>query len=153
LRDRRRCQGHIGELGEGGAWLRSELLADDGVNLGCGQRGHRVLQGRQLGDERRRQQVGTCRHHLPELDERRPELLNRQQDAPLDRLVFERPGAFEQLCRQPAFLQLQRLHEGAEPVAHEDGEDITQAGGVAEDDLPGANVVVHTAQRSRHRRA
>src|SRR5438105_5101871 len=48
---------------------RPELGGERRLKLGEWHRRHRVLQRRELGDHVRRQEVGTCREDLPELDE------------------------------------------------------------------------------------
>ena len=55
----------------------AELALDHRDDLGLRERRHVVLQLRELGDVLGRQEVGPGREHLPELGERRAELLER----------------------------------------------------------------------------
>jgi hypothetical protein len=60
----------------------AQLLLHHPDDLLLGERGHVVLQGRQLLDERRGQQVRTGRQHLTQLGEGRPQLLQRRAEPP-----------------------------------------------------------------------
>jgi hypothetical protein len=91
---------------------------------------HVVLQRSELGDDVRRNDVGTCREQLPELHERRAELVEQLTQV----LPARRRSFFIRRCeprlRGPARQQvgeLVRLEEVAEAVAHHHLRDLGQA--------------------------
>ncbi len=75
LSDGRRGERRVVERGEELVGVLAELLADDLADRGDGQRRDRVLKLLHLEHDLRREEVGTHRHELAELDERRTEFL------------------------------------------------------------------------------
>ena len=132
LADRRRRHRFLLERGEELLDGELELLADHALDLGEGERRDVVLEGAQLDDDVRRHDVGTRREQLPELDERRPELVEHlaQVLAALGRcrLRLERHG-----CPRPGqeVGQLVRLEPVAEAVPYGDLGDLRHAPEVA----------------------
>jgi hypothetical protein len=78
LRDRRRGERTTVELGENLLDGPAEGHCERGGRLVAGERRHLVLELRELGGDIGRQQIGTHRERLAELDEDRPELLERE---------------------------------------------------------------------------
>ena len=81
LRDRRRRQRRGVEMLEGFADVLAERGFDDPARGFAVEGRHPVLQQRQLGRDVRRHQVAAGRQDLPELDEDRPQLLQREAQA------------------------------------------------------------------------
>ena len=75
LADRRRRDRHRIELGEQPLERVPELGLDHTANVGEWERAHVVLEGAKLDDDVRRDDVGASGEQLPELHERRPELV------------------------------------------------------------------------------
>ena len=75
LADRRRRDRPLLELDEELLELEPELALDDLADRGERHGPHVVLEPAQLGDDVRRHDVGARREQLPELDERRAELV------------------------------------------------------------------------------
>ena len=109
-----------------------ELLLDHPLGLLERERPHVVLQPAQLDDDVGRHDVGPGREELPELHERRPELVEhlaqvlaaRGRRAVLGRDVGE--AVLRRAARQEV-AELVRLEEVAEAVAHHDLRDLRQA--------------------------
>ena len=75
LADRRRRDGHRIEGEEETVDRVAEILFDHALGLLERERAHVVLEAAQLRDDVRRHDVGARREQLPELHERRPELV------------------------------------------------------------------------------
>ena len=116
LADRRRRQHLLVELEEEPLDRLAELLADHALDIHERKRPHLILQAAQLGDDVRRHDVGPRREQLPELDERRPELVEH-----LAQMAAARGRrAVDGRVPAPAFEQI------AEAVAHRDLRDLAQ---------------------------
>ena len=131
LADRRRRDRHRIELEEQPLDRVAELLLDHALGLLERERPHVVLEAAQLGDDVRRHDVGARREQLPELHERRPELVEQlaqmlaARGRPCSSYIVGEPrlrGAARQQVGQ-----LVRLEEVAEAVAHHDLRDLRQA--------------------------
>ena len=81
LADRRRRERREVELEERAIHPQVELRLDDVAHLLERDWRRVVLQAAKLGDDVRRDDVGTRREELPELDERRPELVEHRAQA------------------------------------------------------------------------
>src|SRR4051812_49246792 len=112
LADRRRRDWPFLELGEQLLDRQAELLLDDLLDVRERNRADVVLQAAELGDDVRRQDVGTRREQLPELHERRAELVEHLAEmlSALRRLAvdLEARSAAREEVGQPV---------GVEPVA------------------------------------
>jgi len=75
LSDRRGGDGTLLEVREQLSDREAEILLDDLLDVGEGERADIVLKAAELGDDVGREHVGPCRQQLPELDEGRPELV------------------------------------------------------------------------------
>ena len=115
----------------------AELLLDHALGLLERERAHVVLQPAQLDDDVGRHDVGPRREELPELHERRPELVEHLAQVLAAR---GRGGALlgrhvgEPILRgapRQQVAQLVRLEEVAEAVAHHDLRDLRQASDAA----------------------
>ena len=82
LADRRRRDGLLLEVEERPLDRQAELRLDDPLDVLDRERRHLVLELPELGDHVRRDEVGTRREQLPELDERRPELVEHLAQPP-----------------------------------------------------------------------
>ena len=130
LRDRRRPERPRVELAEHLERRAAERALELGQEVVERDRRDLALQLLELGDPGRREEVDPRRHHLAELDERRPELLEREPHAlrrlEADRLDLRAPaedlaGALEDVGdADPA-------DEVAEAVPDEDRGDLVQA--------------------------
>ena len=81
LGDRRGGQRHRIERREGGPDRHAELALDDRLRLCAVERQHAVLQQGEIVDDVRRHEVAAGGQDLAELDEDRPEFLQRQAQA------------------------------------------------------------------------
>ena len=81
LSDRRRRERREVELEECAIHAQIELRLDDVAHLLERDRRRVILEAAELGDDVRRDDVGTRREELPELDERRPELVEHRAQA------------------------------------------------------------------------
>jgi hypothetical protein len=88
------------------------------------------VQSFELRDPRRREEVDARRHHLPELDEGRPELLEREAHA-LRRVELLRLGRLAPVQDLPGALEhpgdADAAHELPQPVADQYRGDLLQA--------------------------
>ena len=82
LTDRRGGDRPLLEVDERPLDRQPELGVDDALHVLDRERRHLVLELPQLGDHVGRHEVGPCREQLPELDERRPELVQHLPEPP-----------------------------------------------------------------------
>ncbi len=125
LADRRRGQRLLAEPGKQ-LFQRLAQLAFDHRPHRLGRISRRVfLQLLQLLGQRQTDQVGPRAEHLAQLDERRPELRERQPDARLGRLASQRisRAALEELLGE---LQIELGHPTRQAVLAEHGEDLNR---------------------------
>ncbi len=125
LADRGRRDRPLLELDEELLELEPELALDDLAHRGERHGPHVVLEPAQLGDDVRRHDVGAGREQLPELDERRAELV--EQLAQADAAC----GTFLRLGRRPVppreqVGQLVAFEEVAEAVPDRDLRDLRE---------------------------
>ena len=92
LADRRCGERHLVELDEEPLDRLIELLADRALDIRVRERAHVVLKPAQLGDDVRRHDVRPRREQLPELDERRPELVEHLAQVTAARGALDRAG-------------------------------------------------------------
>ena len=85
------ASGSLVELEEQPLDRLAELLRDRPLDVRERERAHVVLQAAQLGDDVRRHDVGPRREQLPELDERRAELVEHLAQVPAARRALEPP--------------------------------------------------------------
>ncbi len=126
LTDRRRRDRHRVEVEEEPLDRVPQLLLDHALRLLEGERAHIVLQRPQLGDQVGRDDVGPRGQELPELHERRPELLQHLAQV----LTARRRRHRTDVRDPPSGNQVGepvRLEEVAEAVAHHDLRDLGQA--------------------------
>ena len=90
LGHRRGCHGLYLEGAEGFADGLAQRVLDDPHGLLAGKRGHPILQGAELVRNVQRYQIPPRGKQLSEFDEHRPELLQRQQQAPPARFIADR---------------------------------------------------------------
>ena len=129
LADRRSRDRHRLELDEQPLERVPQLLADDPLDVLERKRPHVVLQRAQLDDDVGRHDVGPRREELPELHERRPELVEdlAQVLAAGGRGAVLGGHGSHPLLRRAAgqeVAELVRLEEIAEAVAHHDLRDL-----------------------------
>ena len=123
LADRRRREGRAIEAREHEVEILAPGLVQDLVDLVGRHRRHRVLELPELGDQRRRQQVGARRRDLAELDERGAEIL--EHAAQPDRERIRRRDPLDHGDRRAD--QRQATHQLAEPVLDEHRADLGEA--------------------------
>src|SRR5690606_18118555 len=138
------------EAGEQFADRRAERTLDDGARHLAVERRDLVLQQCEVVDDVRRQQVAAGREDLPELDEDRPQLLQRQAQAGTARLRRDRGrGARHERPHQlePA-LGRGVVQQGIEPVAQQDAADACGAQDAAQAVLRADRRATRAAMRS-----
>ena len=104
-----------------------EVFSDDALDVFVGERAHVVLEGLQLGQDVRRDDVGAGREELAELDERRAELVQHlpQVLAALRRCAFGVPRSRQASGQQVG--QTVGLEEVTEAVLDRDLGDLGDA--------------------------
>ena len=155
LSDRRRRDRRLLELEEEPLDLEPELGLDHGAGLCERERTNVVLELPQLCDDVGRNDVGARRQQLPELDERRPELVEHLAEARATgrRLRHVDPRPERQEVAQPVSLE-----EVAEPVTDRDLRDLGQPADVPRGRRHGISVTgaletaVERGLRNRRRR-
>ena len=120
LADRGRCHRPILERGEDRLRIRPQLRADHRTDLVDRHRRRGILELRQLGDERRREEIRSRGQELAELDERRAEFLECGPEVRrgLGGGSLRRVGCAAPPGREDA-LQSEEPHDETEPVASE----------------------------------
>ena len=119
LADRRGRERLLVELGEQPLDRLAELRADRALDVRERERAHVVLEPAQLGDDVGRNDVGPRREQLPELHERRPELVEHLAQMP--------PARRARLVA----LAAAAVDDVAEAVPHRDLGDLAQAPEIA----------------------
>ncbi len=131
LRDRRRGDRHVVELGEEFRDRTSERALDLVARRLGAERRHRVLQFAQLDDEAHRDQVGPRREDLAELHEGGAQLFEGHPDPLFGRVAhqFAAPAAeAREAARQlERALQFEPRDQVAETELHDHAQDLAQA--------------------------